>query len=199
MDENPYQSPPLPDASTISNQEPAGLWRDRDLLVLRIRDPHFPPRCIKTNKFCDGSPTQLDVDWIPNHGMWLLMLGALGHVIAKSLYGKTISIKFPVSQQWLSKHRRTSNIGWAMILGGMFVFVFETVGYVFLMCAGTDVNSSNWMVFVLLAAPLVSIAGVASMFAFHKLIVTAFKITNEHAWIAKISPDFLESLPDWPG
>ncbi len=152
MNENPYGSPRVPISFTATDNNPAGLWRDGELLVMRLHERTFPARCVKTNETFGGAPTRLDIDWIPNRGMWLFMLGAVGHAIAKSMFGKTISVELPVSQQWLSKRSRTSNVGWAMILGGMCCLVLGTVAYVGAMASGMDDDSSQWIMFAVLAS-----------------------------------------------
>ena len=194
MNENPYLSPQSEDAPTRVDDDEDGVWRDGDLLVVRMRKFRFAPRCVKTNQPHTGDPTSVDLEWIPNRWVWALLFGAVGLGIARSIYGKKSTIRLPVSHDWLGAQTQSAGTGWSMIFGGILVFVASVIGYVVAMASGVDEDSLAWVMIILLVAPLVSIAGVVYLVVRNKPLATVRKMTEDYAWLGGISPDYLATL-----
>jgi len=196
---NPYQSPQTiadPSADVPDNRD--GLWREGKLLVVRVENPRFPPKCIKTNQHFDGSPTRTELEWVPGHTLWLGMFGLIGHMIAKAMYGKKVTLMLPVSNEFRAGQRKTAVIGWLMIGGGIAGAILATVGYVFAMAAQVEESAAQVIMLAVFLSPLIALAGVIYLFVKHRPLVVVRKIDGAHAWLDKIDAEFLDTLPDWP-
>ncbi len=197
--DNPYQSPESPGGLPASHDPTSdGLWRHGKLLVMRNQNPRFPPRCVKTNEPCSGPPTRFKLAWVENGTMWALMFGAIGHSVAMASQGKKLSVDLPLSDTWLARKRRSTMIGWGLLLGGIGSFVLAVVCYVVALLSGASEGSVLWLMFFILGGPLAAIAGIIWMAIFQQPPVKAHEITDGLAWIKGVHPDFLASLPEWP-
>jgi hypothetical protein len=175
-----------------------GLWRDSESLVVNLSRTDFPPRCLKTNESIEGSFTHLEVHWIPAHGMWLLVFGLIGHCIAKSLSGRAIPLQVPLSQAWLAKRKLISFMGWLLLLAGLVCPTIAGFVHVATMMPGHENDVPSWFLAALFAGPPLALIGLVVLFKYHKPILIARKVTDDHAWLQGANSAFLESLPAWP-
>lgn len=176
-----------------------GVWRQGDLLVIRLGRYRLPRRCVKTNLPFEGEPMMMAIDWIPHHGIWMLMFGAMGHVLAKAMFGKTVSLQLPVSRDWLARYRRVKIAGWSLIVGGIVSCVLTTVVAIGAITMRWDDRIYSLLMGVVCISPLVALLGLVFLFFFHKPIATARMLTDEFVWLDRIDAGFLWLLPEWPG
>ena len=86
-----------------------------------------------------------------------------------------------------------------LIVGGMVSVVLATICYVTALANGVPEHTAAWLMFFILAGPIVSLVGVLSLLAVHKPIVTTARMADQHLWLNGVHPEFLASLPDWRG
>ncbi len=199
MNENPYESPRPLAPTWLADDDGGGLWRDGDLLVARINNHRFPPRCLKTNEFYDGPPTRFEVHWVSHSLKWGLLFGLFGRAVARAIAGAVITLQLPLSQRWLAGRKRASQIGWSLIVGGMVSMVLAVVAYVFASLVHAITYATVWPVLFVLACPIISIGGVIYLAVRCGRMVSLRRVKDGHAWIGKVHPHFLASLPPWPG
>ncbi|MEF9438701.1 MAG: hypothetical protein L0922_08210 [Candidatus Mariimomonas ferrooxydans] len=139
------------------------------MLVMRFRNPVFPPRCMKTNQSCDPMTTPVSAE-----GM------------------QSMTVDIPVSSQWLSERKRRTRPGWLLLAGGMFCLVLAALS------SGIDLTV-NWVIYLTTAGAALAIMGVVYFFMVDRPVATFKKMTTEHVWLGRIHPEFLSSHPEWPG
>jgi len=154
---------------------------------------------------------RLKLTWIPQHGVWLVTLGALGHFIAKLTSGQVISVQLPLSPHWRTRYQRTGRVGWGLVVFGIVGFMAGTIISIVLSArsidSGLEPDSAakknemlaNWALGATVACPVISIAGIVYLACGHKPIVKLRNLTSTYAWAEGACDAYLTSLPLWPG
>lgn len=192
--------------STADEVSPVGLWRDDQLLVVSRRDHKFPRRCIKSDSSADVSWHTISSD--PGSAVvsgFAITMGMLSsprglYESARALSAmqdRQVSLAVPLSAQWYSRWRRTSRIGWTLILGGILCFIATTIGYVLSMAAGVSETVANLILIPFAIAIPAAIVGLIYLTASHKPIFSLQKVTPDYIWIRGASPHLLAELPLW--
>ena len=194
---NPYQPPRTLASSGERVCEGAGPWRDGASLVVRIGNAQLPIYCLKSNAAVDGRTKHVELEWVPHQGTWVLMLGALGYWISRSLYGRKIPLDLPLSEDWVASRRSVARPGWLAIIGGAICLIGGTFIYVFALVSGVPEQAMVWMMFPILIGPLIAIGGLIYLFVADKPLLTVEKVEDDFAWLAGASPSYLDRLTEW--
>lgn len=187
---NPYSSPQadMPLLAKLAGP-PQGLWRDGDTLVLRI-GTLLPPRCVKSNE-PETSTWRRKLAWHPPWVFVLILVHLLIYIIVALIFTKRATFDFPLSQTWRARRRNALLVGWGIALLGVATFIAGCV------LAGERSTETAGIIVMLgsIALPLIGLAwGVL-----RGRLLSPQKIDDNFAWIKGVSPDYLATLPHWPG
>jgi predicted Zn finger-like uncharacterized protein len=164
-----------------------GVWRDGNRLVMS-HDAQLPYVCIKTNLPAD--------DWLRRklywHNPWLYLLVLVSiwiYVIVALIVRQKADIRVGLCRAQIVRRRWVIAGAWIAVLLGI------------VLCIGGLANSqppnnSGWI--VALAGLILLLAG-AILGAVLARIVAPTRITKECVWIKGAHPEFLASLPAFPG
>lgn len=189
-----------------SEDAPVGLWRDDNLLVVSRQSNTFPARCIKSDSTEDVSwhsissepGTALVSGFTITMGMVSGPRGLSRAVqFLDDMKERQVFLELPLSSKWYSRWKRTSRIGWSIILGALFCFFAFIVGYVAFMALGVPYSLASLLLIPAELAFPAAIAGVIYMVVNRKPIFTLKKVTSEHIWMRGASSQFLAHLPVW--
>jgi hypothetical protein len=171
------------------------MWRDGPLLVVRKGEP-FPDRCVKTNRPAQGRRVQQAVE--RGHALLIVahlfnlfnpIVGAIAGATMAKFITSRVTFTVGLSEEWRRKRRRA--FCWA---GGVMILSIAAMVYgLVLFDRGSD--SGLW----LLALGLASLLGGLAYGLNASTLVTAKRITRDYFWLKGVHPDFLASLPPWPG
>ncbi|MEK6248337.1 MAG: hypothetical protein N2C12_09175 [Planctomycetales bacterium] len=79
-----------------------------------------------------------------------------------------------------------------MLAGGMFCLILVALS------SGIDLTVS-WVIYLTTAGAALAIMGVVYFFMVDRPVAAFRKMTTEHVWLGRIHPEFVNSLPEWPG
>ena len=208
----------------MSNPDPpspheagAGPWRDGKLLVMD-REGTLPDRCVKTNRPTEGRvicrlywvhpvvkqallvvvlflavPAGVLLSLDLSETTLLMVLGAvvgggfLPWFAVLLITRRGFKVTLPLSWSWYFRQRYLGRLGMAIVIACSIATVFMIPEY------GIRFNKApNSYVLITLHV------GVA-LRIISKLWIKVTRITSRHAWLAGIHPEYVESLPPWPG
>ncbi len=163
-----------------------GVWREGKHLVM-AKTAQLPFICVKTNKPAD--------DWLRRRLSWhspfiylTILAGLLIYVIIALIVRQTADIKIGLCREQIVRRRWSIAIAWLTALAGVVLF--------FVGIANSDPNNSAW---------IISVVGGVAVFASLLMaiilvpMVTPARITKRHVWLKGVNPEFLASLPAFPG
>jgi hypothetical protein len=185
---DPYVSPQPPIFQAKVVDQPLGLWRQGNTLVLR-NGVILPPRCLKSNEPTE-SRWNRTLSWHPPWVMVLIFVALLIYVIVALILTKRATFQFPISARFRAKRRNALLVGWGLALAGVVSFFasfalldsdFEAVGAVMLIGG--------------LILPIVG--AVWGIYCGRLLWPT--QIDDYFTWLSGVCPEYLATLPDWPG
>jgi len=163
-----------------------GVWREGNRMVMSKGAP-LPFICVKTNVPAD--------DWLRRklywHTSWIylfILISLWLYVIIALLVRKKADVQVGLCRAQILRRRWVIAIAWLSVVGGAFLCAFGI--------AESRPDNSSWA-FAVLGLVLV-IAG-ALYGAIQSRIVAAVRITDDYAWIKGVNPEFLASLPPFPG
>ena len=164
-----------------------GVWRDGKRLVMS-HDAQLPYVCIKTNLPAD--------DWLRRklywHNPWIYLLVLVSiwiYVIVALVVRQKADIRIGLCHAQIVRRRWVIALAWMAVLLGI------------VLCIGGIANSqppgnSGWAVALLGLIVLLVGAVLGAVLA---RIVAPIRITKEYVWIKGVHPEFLASLPAFPG
>ena len=185
--ENPYQSWDgtglIYEAEVI---EQGGLWRQGTLLIMD-KLATLPDRCVKSNV-----PTERrlkrSLSWHHPSIFLAVLAGLLIYVLLALVLRKTATIWIGLSEEWFARRRR------AMIISWMFVLI--SIAMVTGGIATIDRSSAfGWLIGG--GVVLFLVGAIYGLVAAR--MVSPTRITDTHIWLKGVCPEFLHSLPEWPG
>jgi hypothetical protein len=188
---NPFQSPQsdaeLITAGFMGEADSGGLWRDGNQLVIRKRTV-LPSICVKSNQ--PGTRRlRRNLAWHSPALYLLIFIGILIYVIVAVIVTKKATIDIALTPEWWARRRKAMLVAWCLVLAGI-AGVFSPIML--------DLNSDASTLVAVLAAIVVFIIGCLWGTIGARMVV-ATKITNTHAWIKGVHPDFLARFPVWDG
>ncbi len=161
-------------------------WRQGYLMVMDKRNSALPDRCIKCN--CPATkPLKKTFYWYPQI-LWLtIFLGLLVFAIVVTVVRKSITIQFGLCDMHFAKRRKALMVGWGLFGASVLLFIAAC-------CMGGG-WLSGWTfigaIALMIAAPIYGT--LASQ------IVAVTKIDDNFARFGGVNPDYLASLPEFPG
>lgn len=163
-----------------------GVWRDGNKLVMS-KEAQLPYVCVKSNQPASG--------WLKRKLYWhhpayylALLAGLLVFVVIALIVRKTANIQVALSDKWFRRRRWAIAGGWLGVI----------VGFGLLVTGIANSAPGNSAVFLIPVGLLMFlIAAVAG--AMNASIVRPSRITNTHVWLKGVHPEFLATLPAWPG
>jgi predicted RNA-binding Zn-ribbon protein involved in translation (DUF1610 family) len=163
-----------------------GIWREGNRMVLS-KGAQLPFVCVKTNVPAD--------DWLRRklywHRSWIYLLVLISlwlYVIVALIVRRKADIQVGLCRAQVVRRRWVIAGAWLSVVGGIILCIFGI--------ANSRPNNSSWAFAVL---GLVVVLAGALYGAIQSRIVAAVRITEDYAWIKGVNPEFLASLPPFPG
>ena len=163
-----------------------GVWRDGNRLVMS-KDAQLPYICIKTNRPATA--------WLRRKLYWhhpaiylTILISIWIYVIVALIVRKKADIQVGLSAESFSRRRWSIAGGWLGFLLGAGLFV---VGI-------AESRPTNDLIFLVPAGLLIGLIA-AAVGATLASIVRPTRITDKFVWLKGAHPEFLASLPAWPG
>ena len=158
-------------------------------MIIALNSP-LPSRCV----CCNGPATGVKrrtFYWYPPWVYALILLSPLILIVVSLVVRRTARIDIPLCDEHLAKRRKRLWIGWAWGLSSLLGMVLAVV----------LLNSRNQeaMGGFLILASLISLVGALIVGQRTASILSIQKIGKETATFNRASPEFIASLPPWPG
>ena len=186
MDEfNPYAAPKVRDEEiALGNLANDGVWQDGPLVVM-TKTATLPDRCLK----CNAPATyrlKRNLSWHPQWYYLIVLYNVIIYLIVALCVRWTAKVTYPLCTEHRRRRRNAILVGWLTFLLGWPVIV---VGV-------TTLGDYGWV--GLLAGVALILFGL--IYGVNRSQVVSVKRINKHlVWLAKVNPDFRESLPPFPG
>jgi hypothetical protein len=189
-DVNPYASPPIVENQFSGFAGPGkmdadGLWRQDNLLVM-AKTATLPGRCVKSNEPTAGR-LKRNLTWYPQ---WLVVLllcvGPIPYIIVALILQKTAKIEIGLSEQWRGRRNRALLIGWLIALAAVGLFV-----------GGIAFVDDGGVALIPISILALLVALIYGTYA-SRMVSPKF-IDDYYAWIKGVCPEYLSTLPEWPG
>jgi hypothetical protein len=152
-----------------------------------VLNAQLPDRCVKCNEFADGPTKTRKVFW---HHPAVYLLVVI-NVLIYALVGLIVRKKVLVAAGLCAVHKKRRRIGltvaWSGFAAGMAALA--------LVASGTQNRAVTSLGVVALVAMLPAILVGMRM----ARVVYARKIDKEYSWLKGCGPEFLDSLPQFPG
>jgi hypothetical protein len=164
------------DASPADN-EPTNARADGRWLVLPLKDPRMPLRCVKTNRpVTTAELRRKEFEWFPPI-IWLsFLLTPIAFIILYVLFRRIVRIDVPLSTRGRRRVIWPSFIALALVIAGVCLFTMRpTLG---LLVLGVVVVPAA-VIYVLVKGQTLRL----------------IKIENDAVWLAGACPEFLAALP----
>lgn len=187
---NPYAAPAVdPEFMPPPYVKGEGAWREGKLLVMS-EGAGLPDRCIKCNAPAAGYRLKRTLVWHPPGWYLLILLHVLLYVIVALIVRKKVKVMLPLCEDHRRRRVTAIAVGWLLGLGG-------PIG-------GTALaaTASSWpgpgsdpvgMAGVFGGLGLMLVGIIYGMTA-GRAVVTK-RIENKFAWMSKVCPEFLATLP----
>lgn len=186
-DFNPYQAPKT--KSSLAPLPPgAGLWREGNLLVMR-KDAELPDRCVRCNAPADGYRLKRNLSWHHPAFYLIVLFNLLIYVIVALIVRKTAKIYVGLCEEHRRKRTRTILTAWFFSLLGIALIV-AAIAY-----SGPQASPSLG---ILALVGLLMWLGFMIWGAATAPPVAPVKIDHQFVWLKKVSPLFLDTLPEVP-
>lgn len=190
---NPYQSPLTGPTREWTG---SGIWRDKNRLVLWVPQPTLVNACVKTGEKNDLEHVSLKLEYVPAGAAWMIVFGALGYLLAKSVAGTKIEIVAPVSKRWMAS-RRYWQWFWGFGIGFGVLLLFSG----FVLMANKDNLGESIQLAAVAAATLGLFGALFSLFALLivcRPILKIEKVKDVHAWVSGAHPAYLALIEEVP-
>lgn len=182
---NPYAAPQALIVPRRVGEHPAdqGAWRSGKLLVVAA-GAELPDRCAKCGAPADGYRRRVRLAWHHPALFLGLIWGLLPYALLAILLTKRMTVHVGVCARHMDKRRKTIWLSWAGALAGV-VVAFAA--------AASDGSGA------LFAAAAVLFIGSIAYGVFASRQVVAKKIDKQFAWVRGACPQYLSTLPEFPG
>jgi hypothetical protein len=186
---NPY----APSRASLDSRSPSRegnrsgdtVWRDGNVLVL-IRDAQLPDRCVKCNEPADEPTKARKVYWHHPAIYLLVLINALIYAVVGLIVRKKAVVAAGLCAVHKKRRRLALTLGWISLFAG--------VGLLSWMAAGPGPKGALLALigFVVMLASFVIGMRLAR-------VVYAQKIDKEFVRLKGCAPEFLDTLPQFPG
>jgi serine/threonine protein kinase len=165
--------------SVVSSPAPEAInaRADGKLLVLPLKDPRMPLRCVKTNQpVTMAELRRKELEWIPPI-IWLsLLLTPIAFIILYVLFRRIVRIDVPLSTRGRRRVIWPSFIALALVISGVCLVAMRT--------------NTGLLLLGVIAVPA------AVIYVLVKgQTLRLIKIENDAVWLAGACPEFLAELP----
>jgi hypothetical protein len=174
-----------------------GPWRDGRQLVVRLDDTELPDYCLKTNQPTGGATETVRLERTRNYLLLVLLLGAIGHAIAKSQNTEGVTVSLPLSEEWRQKRRRRKQIGWAIVIAGVLALFGGMYGYSKASVSGAVAFGSGFWYWLSLSGAVVALVAAFYLVFVDRSGIKLVTLTDEYVWLSGAHPDFLGRFPSW--
>lgn len=173
--------PPWAAAATYGAVSP-GLYRAHDRL-LTVGSPEFPDCCVRCNAPAEGYRKRVRLRWHAPLWYVLVLVQPMVYLIVALIVSKSVTLDLPLCERHRARRRLGAIILWVSLL----VMICGVVA-----SAGT--NNGAYAGIGALIFFILLIVGVVLL-----PIVQPVKIDDmQRAWLKRVSPEFLEPLPQGP-
>jgi hypothetical protein len=187
-DLDPY-APPASDllpgawagAPPVAADGDVGVWHWRNLLVMDKR-ARLPMRCLR----CDqpaSTTLKRHLSWHQPIIYLTLLANLLVYLLVAMLVRKRARVELPLCDDHLSQRRVWLTLGSIAFVIGL-LFAFWSL-------SGEPAATGCWLSVALVVGGLVTVALMATP-------VSPRKIDDRYVWLKKVSPEYLERLPEAP-
>lgn len=191
-DLNPYDAPLhslVPETTDDIDEGTAsgdGIWRDDDLLIVRIGSA-LPARCVKCNEPAARWKKQT-LYWHHSNLYFLLPLGLVVYLIVMLMVRRRILLSVGVCQRHLDRRSRSMAIALLLTTSGSVAIILAT-------CLMGSTHRSFSLPIFLSGVGLV--IGGAVYGVLGSRLLRAKRIDPIFAWIKGASPEYLAELPEF--
>jgi hypothetical protein len=190
---NPYESPREtgPPESPFDDEQggaPEGVWRDGPCLVMHKR-AELPDRCVKSNRPATRRVLRA-LSWHHPAIYAALLGGPLIYVILALLLREKATIRVGLSDEWFARRRRRGVAAVGIVLLAILPVLVMLASQKHGSGLASVLAIVNMSVGILVAVIYGDLA---------TGLVSPARITKEYVWLKGVHPDFLASLPPWPG
>ena len=161
------------------------VWRDGNILVM-VKTAKLPARCIKSNQPAETYLPRT-LYWHPSWIYILALPGLLLYALVALVVRKKAEITIGLTKEWARKRRTAIVIAWLLAFAGMGIII-----------AGLSLLKGDPALFTFLGG-LTLIIGASIYGTMAAQMISPIKITDEHAWIKGVCPEFLAELPEYDG
>lgn len=181
-DFNPYAAPEAglaPQHFATEEDEGRGVWRDGKTLVM-AKAARLPSRCVRCNEPATFR-LKRTLSW-HTPLLYVLLISPLIYVIVALIFRQTAKVQIPLCERHRAKRSKAIATCWLVALAG------------FALCFAPVFNS-DLMPLIGVGTLMILGALVGALFI---AVVTPRKIDKTHAWLDKVSPLYLATLPKLP-
>lgn len=182
-----YCKSPVANAGDRPGESGLLVWRQGTLLVMH-KDSKLPDRCVKSNQAADGFTLRRRLSWHPEYFYLLVLVGVLIYVVVALCVQKSATIHIGLSHEWAARRRWRILFAWLTAIGGFAVMIYGI--------AGAERDSP--VAFLIPVGILTFLAAIVAGLIGARLVVPT-RITDKYVWLKGVHPDYLETLPEWPG
>lgn len=184
---------------TQSTNPIQGLWRDRNFLVIDLRDHQFPPRCLKSNLPCDLpiEPVPLSTEKVTDDEADQLdedeELTNIAHVSYghKSRTTVELRLRLPLRPGW--RRLITSPWGTRIAMIGVAGVLLSLLAAFVSSNSVAQANGSIWGLFVLVSLATTFLGLFIRLCLFWILPIR--RIEEKKVWLGGVHREWLRSLP----
>ena len=157
-------------------------------MIIALNNP-LPSRCVCCNAPASGVKRRTFY-WYPPWVYALILLSPLILILVSLVVRRTVRIDIPLCDEHQAKRRKRLGIGWAWGLASLLGMVLAVV----LMN-----NNQGGVGGFLILTSFISVVGALIVGQRTASILSVHRIGKETATFNRVSPEFIASLPPWPG
>lgn len=159
-----------------------GVWRSGNLMVMR-EDAELPDRCVKTNRPAHGAWADIRLSWHHPALFLVIVLNLIVYFLVAPFVSTSAVVRVGLTEQPRLLCRSFRIATWALLLcaSALLIAGFAT---------GLAAFGSAAIILFVIAVPVYFVGA---------RIIWARRIEHGYVWIAGVHPDYLASLPEWPG
>lgn len=158
-----------------------GVWRAGPILVMR-RQARLPTRCVRCGELA-ATRVRKVLTWLAPPYYLALLIHVLVYIGVAAIALQRVELEIPLCAWHRRRRRRWMGIGVALMVAAVALVAVDLL--------------LRWHPGLLLVA--VGVFGIGLITTgLHLQVVVPRKIDDEHIWLEKVCPEYLDRLPDAP-